>query len=207
MDSRELRARVKRFAIRVVWATVLTGVIGVALQKIVEKTAFRGAPKAEIEQLFGRLDLIAPALLAAINGNGHGYDLAAKFLEIAVANATDPAIKARLEKVGWWLERAQPVVLGGQNRGGVRRLVLDRGSLADALVHVLAGKLAGPDLTESDLVAVASAALADDPEIITAAATDLTASVARDPAYRDAVNRAGVGAGSASTGSATDGKP
>ncbi len=40
----------------------------------------------------------APALLAAINGNGHGYDVAAKFLKIAVANATDPAIKLRLEK-------------------------------------------------------------------------------------------------------------
>jgi tetratricopeptide (TPR) repeat protein len=39
-----------------------------------------------------------PALLAAMSGNGHGYDVAAKFLEIAVANATDPAIKARLEK-------------------------------------------------------------------------------------------------------------
>jgi len=40
----------------------------------------------------------APALLAAMNGNGHGYDVAAKFLEIAAANATDPAIKARLQK-------------------------------------------------------------------------------------------------------------
>jgi len=39
-----------------------------------------------------------PALLAGMNGNGHGYDVAAKFLEIAVANASDPAIKARLEK-------------------------------------------------------------------------------------------------------------
>lgn len=40
----------------------------------------------------------APALLAAINGNGHGYDVAAKFLEIAVANATDARVKLRLEK-------------------------------------------------------------------------------------------------------------
>ena len=40
----------------------------------------------------------APALLAALNGNGHGYDVAAKFLEIAVANATDPPVKLRLEK-------------------------------------------------------------------------------------------------------------
>ena len=54
----------KRFAIRVIWATLLTGVIGVAIQKLIEKTMFRGAPKAEIELLFGRLDLIAPALAA-----------------------------------------------------------------------------------------------------------------------------------------------
>ena len=39
-----------------------------------------------------------PALLAGMNGSDHGYDVAAKFLEIAVANANDPAIKARLEK-------------------------------------------------------------------------------------------------------------
>ena len=55
----------KRFAIRVVWATVLTGIIGEILIKLIEKTAFKGASKGEIEMLFGRLDLVAPALLAA----------------------------------------------------------------------------------------------------------------------------------------------
>jgi undecaprenyl-diphosphatase len=55
----------KRFAIRVIWATLLTGVIGEVIIKAIEKTAFKGAPKGEIEMLFGRLDLIAPALLAA----------------------------------------------------------------------------------------------------------------------------------------------
>ena len=55
----------KRFAIRVIWATLLTGVVGVILQKLIEKTVFKGAPKAEIEQLFSHLELIAPALLAA----------------------------------------------------------------------------------------------------------------------------------------------
>jgi undecaprenyl-diphosphatase len=54
----------KRFAIRVIWATLLTAVIGEAVKKLIEKTMFRGAPKAEIELLFGRLDLIAPALAA-----------------------------------------------------------------------------------------------------------------------------------------------
>ncbi len=55
----------KRFLVRLIWATILTGIIGEALNILIEKTAFKGAPKAEIELLFGRLDLIAPALLAA----------------------------------------------------------------------------------------------------------------------------------------------
>jgi undecaprenyl-diphosphatase len=55
----------KQFALRVVWATVLTGIVGEALKKVIEKTLFRGAEKAEIEQLFSHLELIAPALAAA----------------------------------------------------------------------------------------------------------------------------------------------
>src|ERR1700744_6531813 len=55
----------KRFAIRVICATALTGIIGEAIKKLVEKTIFRGPAKAEIELLFDRLDLIAPAVLAA----------------------------------------------------------------------------------------------------------------------------------------------
>jgi undecaprenyl-diphosphatase len=55
----------KRFAVLVLWATVLTGIVGEALKKIIEKTLFRGAPTAEIEQLFSHLELIAPALAAA----------------------------------------------------------------------------------------------------------------------------------------------
>jgi undecaprenyl-diphosphatase len=54
----------KRFAIRAIWATVLTAVVGYPLQKIVAKLAFPGAPKAQIEDLFGRLDLVAYALFA-----------------------------------------------------------------------------------------------------------------------------------------------
>jgi undecaprenyl-diphosphatase len=53
----------KRFAIRVIWATLMTGIVGVVLQKIIEKTVFAGAPKAEIEDLFSHLEWIAPALL------------------------------------------------------------------------------------------------------------------------------------------------
>jgi undecaprenyl-diphosphatase len=55
----------KRFAIRLIWATLLTGIIGEILIKLIEKTAFKGVSKGEIELLFGRLDLVAPALAAA----------------------------------------------------------------------------------------------------------------------------------------------
>jgi undecaprenyl-diphosphatase len=55
----------KRFLVRLIWASVLTGLIGEAIIKTIEKTAFKGASKGEIELLFGRLDLIAPALMAA----------------------------------------------------------------------------------------------------------------------------------------------
>ncbi len=54
-----------RFAIRAAWASVLTVIIGFGLKTAIEHTMFKGQPKAEIEQLFGRLDLIAPALAAA----------------------------------------------------------------------------------------------------------------------------------------------
>jgi len=55
----------KRFAIRAIWATLLTAIIGYPIIELIEKTAFKGLPKADIEQLFGRLDLVAAALFAA----------------------------------------------------------------------------------------------------------------------------------------------
>jgi undecaprenyl-diphosphatase len=55
----------KRFLVRAFWATLLTFLIGYPIIFLIEHTAFRGLPKGEIEQLFSRLDLIAPALFAA----------------------------------------------------------------------------------------------------------------------------------------------
>ena len=55
----------KRFVVRAAWAMVLTGVVGYPIIEIIERTAFKGHTKGEIEMLFSRLDLIAPALLAA----------------------------------------------------------------------------------------------------------------------------------------------
>ncbi|MGD0956727.1 MAG: undecaprenyl-diphosphate phosphatase [Candidatus Acidiferrales bacterium] len=55
----------KAFAARVIVATGLTAVVGEGLVKLIERFAMRGTAHGEVEQLFGRLELIAPALAAA----------------------------------------------------------------------------------------------------------------------------------------------
>ena len=59
------RAQFKRTAAQVLFATVLTVLIGEGLVLLIERTAFAGAPHAQIEDLFSHLELIAPALAAA----------------------------------------------------------------------------------------------------------------------------------------------
>lgn len=60
----ESKAMFMRFLKQALWATFLTGIVGDALKVLIEKTYFHGAPKAQIEMLFGQLQIIAPALLA-----------------------------------------------------------------------------------------------------------------------------------------------
>jgi undecaprenyl-diphosphatase len=55
----------RNFAVLIVIATALTAVVGEILIKLIEKTAFRNLPHAQIEDLFSHLELIAPALAAA----------------------------------------------------------------------------------------------------------------------------------------------
>jgi undecaprenyl-diphosphatase len=55
----------QRVAINVVVATVMTGIIGLALIWLIEKIFLRGAEKAEVETLFSQLPLIGVALIAA----------------------------------------------------------------------------------------------------------------------------------------------
>jgi undecaprenyl-diphosphatase len=58
-------AALRTFAVQVVVATACTAVIGEGLVKLIERTLLAGVPHAEIEDLFGHLELIAPALAAA----------------------------------------------------------------------------------------------------------------------------------------------
>jgi undecaprenyl-diphosphatase len=57
-------AQFKRVAVQVILATFLTGVIYEALVLLLERTALRDTPHAQIEDLFNHLELIAPALAA-----------------------------------------------------------------------------------------------------------------------------------------------
>ena len=55
----------KAIAVRVIVATLLTAAVGEALIKIIEKTLLRAVPHSQIEDLFGHLEFIAPALALA----------------------------------------------------------------------------------------------------------------------------------------------
>jgi len=124
----------KRFAVRAAWATALTGILGEVLIKLVEHTMFKGAPKAEIEDLFGRLDLVAPALAAAgililIAG------LREKKAEAAVANAVGsitrrPGENVTMKQAGWMgLVQGLCLPFRGFSRSGA---TISTGMLADA---------------------------------------------------------------------------
>ncbi len=61
----ESAAALKSFLWHLILATALTGIIGEAIIKLIEKTLFRNVPHAEVEDLFSHLELIAPALACA----------------------------------------------------------------------------------------------------------------------------------------------
>jgi len=52
----------KPYVLWLALATVITGVIGEALIKLIEKVWFRNVPHSDVEMLFSHLELIAPAL-------------------------------------------------------------------------------------------------------------------------------------------------
>src|SRR5580692_3876736 len=57
-------AAFKSVAGRIVLATIVTGIVGEVIIKILEKTALKDVAHSEIEDLFSHLEFIAPALAA-----------------------------------------------------------------------------------------------------------------------------------------------
>lgn len=60
----QMRGGAKNYVLRLIVATVATGIVGEVLIKLIEKFWLRGIPHAEVELLFSHLELIAPALAA-----------------------------------------------------------------------------------------------------------------------------------------------
>jgi undecaprenyl-diphosphatase len=58
-------AEFKKILVLVVVATACTGVVGLAIKALIERTLLSGVPHAEIEDLFSHLEFIWPALAAA----------------------------------------------------------------------------------------------------------------------------------------------
>ena len=125
----------KRFAVRLVWATVLTGVVGEVLIKLVEHTMFKGAPKAEIEDLFGRLDLVAPALAGGGDSDpdcgtaGEGESGAAP-ASVAGSITRRPSGNVTMRQAGWMgLVQGLCLPFRGFSRSGA---TISTGMLTDA---------------------------------------------------------------------------
>ncbi len=76
---------------QVIVATVLTAIIGLALQQVIEKVFLKGSPNTDVETLFSQLPLIGGALLAAglliiISGLREPSRLAAKDVSTIAAS-------------------------------------------------------------------------------------------------------------------------
>jgi len=95
----------KRFAVALILATVLTGVVGGVLTEAIEKLAFRDQPHAWVEQLFGRLDLIASALAAG------GILILFAGLWERRSRGQDPAASEMTPKQSLWIGAVQGLCL------------------------------------------------------------------------------------------------
>jgi tetratricopeptide (TPR) repeat protein len=101
----------------------------------------------------------APALLAGLNGNGHSYDIAAKFLKIAIANAgKEPAVKSALEKASAAAERE----LRYSAARSAAELAADRGEHEKAAELFESAWTAVPARASNGLDAAAECLLLDD---------------------------------------------
>jgi undecaprenyl-diphosphatase len=61
----ESRLHFRTFLVNASWATFLTVIVGYPTILLIEKTVWKGAQGAQIENLFGRLDVVGIALFAA----------------------------------------------------------------------------------------------------------------------------------------------
>ena len=118
-------AAFRNIAILVVIATVATAVVGEGIIKVLEKTLLAGLPHGEIEDLFGHLEFIAPALIAA-------------GLLILVAGLQEKRYRPRIAG-----EATNPTTLQAILIGAVQGLCLPFRGFSRSGATISAGMLAG----------------------------------------------------------------
>jgi undecaprenyl-diphosphatase len=91
----------KRFAVALILATALSGIVGGVLTEAIEKLAFRNEAHAWVEQLFGRLDLIASALAVV------GVLILFAGLRERRARAQQPGVSEITPKQSLWIGAVQ----------------------------------------------------------------------------------------------------
>lgn len=110
---------------------------------------------------------------------------------LPVATRDDPVTEtSTVERtaLAWERLRAQAADVGRREpvlAGQMRRTILDRADLADALAALLADKLASADVPAADLHRALVDLFAEEPVAVSTAMVDLAASVDRNPAFPD----------------------
>ena len=98
----------KRFAIRVIWATAITGVIGEVLKKIIEKTMFKGAEGGDRTAVQCKLD----SNCSSTGGGGGGADLDRGFCAKRAAAEDSPEFITTLTRTDGSVTMAQAGWMG-----------------------------------------------------------------------------------------------
>jgi undecaprenyl-diphosphatase len=99
------KAQFRDAGFRVVLATAVTGVVALVLKSLIETVYFRGQPKAEVEQLFSNLPLMAFSLAAA------GVLILVAGIRAKSSVPADTAVSAIPEPTALWIGVVQGIAL------------------------------------------------------------------------------------------------
>ncbi|MFI4891146.1 MAG: undecaprenyl-diphosphate phosphatase [Steroidobacterales bacterium] len=141
-------AAFKSIAALVVIATACTAVIGEGIIKLVEKTVLSGLPHAEIEDMFGHLEFIAPALVAA-------------GVLILVAGLLERRYQARIAS-----DMANPTIGQAVLIGAVQGLCLPFRGFSRSGATISAGMLAGVAKARAEAFSFALAVVLTPPVVL-----------------------------------------
>jgi undecaprenyl-diphosphatase len=129
-------------------ATVFTAVIGEGIIKLLEKTVLSNLPHGEIEDLFGHLEFIAPALLAA-------------GVLILVAGLLEKRYQGRISN-----ETSNPTIAQAALIGSVQGLCLPFRGFSRSGATISAGMLAGVAKARAEAFSFALAVVLTPPVVL-----------------------------------------